>query len=81
MKRIPIAELKDDLSRLLRVAEREPIVITRHGKPAGVLIGFATEDDWFEYRLAHDARFQQRVAEARAQYAAGQAVAIETLED
>jgi hypothetical protein len=26
-------------------------VITRHGKPAGVLIGFSSEDDWFEYRL------------------------------
>jgi hypothetical protein len=28
-------------------------VITRHGEPAGVLIGFESEDDWYEYRLEH----------------------------
>src|SRR5262245_33222312 len=42
---------KDDLSRYLRQAAKEEIVITRHGKAAGVLIGFASEDDWFDYRL------------------------------
>ena len=26
----------------------------RDGKPAGVLVGFADEDDWFEYRLQND---------------------------
>jgi prevent-host-death family protein len=28
-------EIKDDLSRFLREAGKEEIVITRHGKPAG----------------------------------------------
>lgn len=77
MMQVPLAELKNDLSRYLRRAADEPIVITRHGKPAGVLIGFASEDEWFEYRLVNDPRFRQRVAEARAQYDAGQAVSIE----
>jgi hypothetical protein len=36
------------------LAEEETIVITRHGKPAGLLVGFASEDDGFDYRLAHD---------------------------
>ena len=40
MKKIPLSDVKDDLSKYLRLAEREGIVITRHGKPAGVLIGF-----------------------------------------
>jgi hypothetical protein len=31
-----LSEVKDDLSRYLREAEEEPVVITRHGKPAGV---------------------------------------------
>jgi len=52
MKKIPLSEVKDDLSHFLRKAAKEDIVITRHGKPAGVLIGFASDDDWFEYRLA-----------------------------
>jgi prevent-host-death family protein len=54
MKEVPVSEIKDDLSRYLREAERENIVITRHGKPVGILIGFESEDDWFEYRLEHD---------------------------
>jgi len=37
--------VKDDLSRFLREAETQEVVITRHGKPAGVLIGFKSEDD------------------------------------
>ena len=57
--------MKNDLSKYLRLAEQEEIVITRHGKPAGVLIGFESEDDWFEYRLAHDPRFLQRIEAAR----------------
>ena len=52
MKEVALSQVKDDLSRLLREAEKQEIVITRHGKPAGVLIGFGSEDDWFEYRLS-----------------------------
>ena len=62
MKQIALSEIKDDLSRFLR----EAIVITRHGKPAGVLLGFASEDDWLDYRLEHDPRFLQRIESARA---------------
>ena len=77
MKRIPLHEAKDDLSRYLRDAEKEEIVITRHGKPAGVLIGFSSEDDWFEYRLEHDPRFLRRIAQARRNIAAGKGVKLE----
>jgi prevent-host-death family protein len=56
MKKVPLSEVKDDLSRYLREAESHEILITRHGKPAGVLIGFASEDDWLEYRLENDPR-------------------------
>jgi len=48
VKEVPLSEVKDDLPRFVREAERQEIVITRHGKPAGVLIGFKSEDDWFE---------------------------------
>ena len=46
MKKVALSEVKDDLSRYLHVAEKEDVVITRHGKPAGILIGFQSEDDW-----------------------------------
>lgn len=68
---------KDDLSRFLRLATDEGIVITRHGKPAGVLIGFASEDDWIDYRLENDPRFIARIAEARESYRASLRVKLE----
>ena len=66
---VALAAVKDDLSKYPRLAVDEEIVITRHGRPAGILIGFASEDDWFEeatrltvcaimspWREAHSAR-------------------------
>jgi len=77
MKEVPLSEVKDDLSRFLREAEKQEIVITRHGKPAGVLIGFESEDDWFDYRLENDPRFLQRVEQARQSLRAGLGVKLE----
>ncbi len=54
-------------------------MITRHGKPAGVLIGFASEDDWFDYRLENDPRFVARIEKARASLRAGKGVHLEDL--
>ncbi len=80
MKKIALSEAKDQLSKYLRMAEGERIVITRHGKPAGILVGFATEDDWFDYRLEHDERFIARVASARKSIRQGKGIRIEELE-
>ncbi len=77
VKEVPLSEVKDDLSRFLREAEKQEIVITRHGKPAGVLIGFESEDAWFDYRLENDPRFLQRVERARQSLRAGRGVKLE----
>ena len=79
MRQVTVAEVKDDLSRFLRLAESEEIVITRHGKPAGVLVGFASEEDWFDYRLEHHPEFLRRVAEARSALKAGRGIRLEDL--
>lgn len=79
MKEIPLSELKDDLSHLLREAAKHDIVITRHGKPAGILIGFESEDDWFEYRLENDPRFLRRVEQARKSLREGRGKRLEDL--
>ena len=81
VREVPLSEVKDDLSRFLREAEKQEIVITRHGKPAGVLIGFETEDDWFEYRLENDPRFLRRIESARASLRAGRGVRLEDIKD
>src|SRR5882672_7947729 len=80
MKTVALAKVKDDLSGYLRKAEREEIVITRHGRPAGVLIGFESEDDWFDYRIEHNPEFLKRVAHARAALQRGEGVPLEDLE-
>jgi prevent-host-death family protein len=79
MRRVALAEVKDDLSRFLRLAESEEIVITRHGKPAGVLIGFETEDDWFDYRLEHHPTFLRKVAEARDALRGGRGIRLQDM--
>ena len=80
VRRVPLSEIKDDLSRFLREAEKQEIVITRHGKPAGVLIGFESEDDWFDYRLENDPRFLDRVDSARASMREGRGVRLEDVD-
>jgi prevent-host-death family protein len=80
MKEVPLSEIKDDLSRFLREAEKREIVITRHGRPAGVLIGFESEDDWFEYRLERDPRFLNRIEQARSSLRAGRGTRLEDLD-
>jgi prevent-host-death family protein len=60
-RKFPLSEIKDDLSHYFREAETQELVITRHGKPAGVLIGFESEEDWFDYRFEHDPRFLRRI--------------------
>jgi prevent-host-death family protein len=77
MKKAALSEVKDDLSRFLRLAEKEEVVITRHGRPAGVLIGFESEEDWFDYKLEHDPRFLQRIESSRRSIRAGRGIKLE----
>jgi prevent-host-death family protein len=79
MRRVALAEIKDQLSKYLRDARKEEILITRHGKPAGVLVGFESEDDWFDYRLENDPRFLSRVDAARRALRGGRGVKLEDL--
>jgi len=81
MRSVALSEVKDDLPRYLRIAAEEEVIITRRGKAAGILIGFASEDDWFDYRLAHDPRFIRRIETARASLRAGHGIRLEDLEE
>jgi prevent-host-death family protein len=76
---VALAKVKDDLSRYLRLAADHEILITRHGRPAGVLIGFETDEDWFEYRLENHPEFLRQIQAARAAIKAGQGTRLEDL--
>jgi prevent-host-death family protein len=80
VKRVALAELEDDLSRFLREAEGEEIVITRNGKPIAVLIGIASQDDRFDDRLERDPRFLRRIEQARENLRAGRGIRVEDVE-
>jgi prevent-host-death family protein len=74
-----MTEAKNDICALIREAEKDEVVVTRHGKPAAVIIGFADDDAWFDYRLEHDERFLQKIAKARDQVKRGEFVSLDQL--
>ena len=81
MKQIALSVIKEHLSKYLNIAAKEEVVITRHGKPVGVLVGFKSEDDWFEYKLENDHRFLKRIASARRNLRDGKGIRIEDLSE
>ena len=74
-----MTEAKNDICALIREAEDAEVVVTRHGKPAAVIIGFADDDAWFDYRLEHDERFLRKIAKARDQIKRGEFVSLDQL--
>lgn len=81
MKKVALSEVTEDLPKYLRLAEDEEVVITKDGKPAGVLIGFKSEDDWLEFQLEEDPRFLQRIEASRQSLREGKGVRLEDVEE
>lgn len=77
--RIPLSRVKDNFSEVIRKAGREEVLVTIHGRPAAVIIGFEDEDDWLEYRLLKDEKFLAYVSESRQQYKEGRYKTLEEL--
>ena len=64
MKLIGIREARERLSAVVLRAQRERVVLTRHGKPAALLIGIEGED-FEEVLLKADEEFWSQLAEQR----------------
>jgi prevent-host-death family protein len=79
MTKVPLSEVKDNFSEFIRKAGKEDVVVTIHGRPAAVIIGFEDEDDWLEYRLLNNDEFLARIAESRQQYQEGEYKTLEEL--
>jgi prevent-host-death family protein len=77
MRTVALAKVKDDLSRYLKLARKGDILITRHGRPAGVLIGFEDEEAWVDYRIENHPEFLERIAKAREALRAGRGTRLE----
>ena len=80
VKQGPLSVIQHRLGHFLHDAERQEIVIMRRGRPAGVLIGFASEDDWFDYQLQTDPRFERGIDAARKSLRDGRGVKLEDID-
>lgn len=80
MKQVSVTEVEHKLAEFLELAASEDIVLTRHGKPVGVLVGFEDEHDWFEYHLENSAKFLEQIAEAREDLRKGHGVRLEEID-
>ena len=81
MKKHTMSEAKNDICTIISEAEKEEVLITRHGKPAALVIGFRDEDDWFDYKIEHDKKFLRRIAKAREEIRKGEYVTLDELSD
>jgi len=79
MIKVPLSKVKDNFSGFIKKAGKEEVIVTIHGRPAAVLIGFADEEDWLEYRLLKDERFLARISTSRQQYKRGRYKTLEEL--
>ena len=75
MKIAPLADVKARLSAYLDECESEgPVVITRNGEAAEVLLAPRDEDDLERLILAHSRRFQALLEKSRRGIKAGKSV-------
>ena len=74
-----MTQAKNDICKIVREAEDGEVILTRHGKPAAIVIGFRDEDEWFDYRLEHDEAFLRKIAKAREEIREGQFVSLDQL--
>lgn len=79
MTKAPLSEIKNNLSEFIHKAGSEDVVVTIHGRPAAVIIGFEDEDDWLDWLLLHDEAFMERMAESMRQYSRGEYVTLDKL--
>lgn len=72
MKIVPIADAKARLSAYVdECATEGPLIITRNGKPAAVLLVPTDEEDLDRLMLSRSPRFQAMLNESRQSIAAG----------
>lgn len=65
MRRAPVAKVKARFSAYLKRCEEGPVIITKNGRPAAVLIAVPDEQELERLILAHTPRFRRLLAAAR----------------
>lgn len=79
MKIASVADIKTHFSAYLRAAVRGPVVVTRSGKPVGVLLAVDDEEELERLVLAYSPRLRTILEAARQRIRAGAAIRHEDL--
>lgn len=77
MKVKPINDVKTNLSAY--VAAAEPVVITRNGSPAAMLVPVSADVDVEDLALAYSPKFQELIRQSRERMARGEGISHEQL--
>jgi prevent-host-death family protein len=74
MKIASVADVKARFSEFLKASKRGPVVVTRNGKPAVVLLSVDDEDEIERLTLAYSPKFQKLLSLARQQVHEGHGI-------
>lgn len=78
MKIGSVKEVKDNLSKFLKNAEQEDVVITKNGRPTAILHHLG-EDELEDYLLEHDPKFKRKIEKRCKDYLKNGGTSMETL--
>lgn len=79
MKMASVAEVKAKLGDYLARGDEGPVVVTRNGKPVGVLLAMSDEEEIERLMLAYSPKFQAVLAVAKEQIRRGEKISSEDL--
>lgn len=71
MRIASVADVKARFSAFLKASKRGPVIVTRNGKPAAVLLSIDDEDEIDRLILAYSPKFQKMLSLAKQQIREG----------
>jgi PHD/YefM family antitoxin component YafN of YafNO toxin-antitoxin module len=77
MKVIGLSEVKDKLSSIINDAQQSPVIITRNGKTAAILIVPENDDDAERILLSRSKKLKAILEQSRAAAKRGDVVSLE----
>ncbi len=60
----PLADVKARFSAYIKKIQKEPVIVTKNGRPVAIMVGISDEDDLERIMLAVSPKFQAMLDEA-----------------